>query len=365
MVKARKIVLVRHFEGQPRTEDFRIEEEDLPPVKDGQILAEAVYFSVDPFQKVHTAMQKVGDTFYGAQEDRSTLLLVQLSCVSAAVRWCNAEAYPQVARIVESRAPGFPVGRHVVAYWGWRDRTVADVGSGRPQPPLYVSPPRLVPHLGDLPLSLSLGVLGMPGNSAYFPLLDICKPKPGEVVAVTGAAGAVGSVVGQIARIKGCTVIGFAGSDAKVKWLKEDLGFHHAFNYKKTDVSTALKQAAPDGVDVYFDNVGGDISTAVMSNMRYRGRIVVIGAISQYNDLEQQKLVNLPFTFLAQQLRLEGCAVARYHDRWEEGISQLTKWVREGKIKYRETVTKGFENTPRAFIGMLRGENFGKAVVKL
>ncbi|XP_047002594.1 prostaglandin reductase 1-like [Schistocerca americana] len=340
MVKARKIVLVRHFKGEPRPEDFRIEEEDLPPLKDGQILTEAVYFSVDPFQRIlgsgEKYGQKVGDTMIGAQ----------------------------VARIVESRAAGFPVGRHVVAYWGWRDRTVADVGPEVP-PPDVMSPPMLVPDLGDLPLSLSLGVLGMPGISAYFPLLEVCQPKAGEVVVVSGAAGAVGSIVGQIALIKGCTVIGFAGSESKVKWLKDDLGFHHVFNYKTTDVSTALKQAAPDGVDVYFDNVAGDMSTKVMSHMRYRGRITVIGGISQYNEIESQKLVTLPFTFLANQLRIEGCSYSRWHDRWDEGISPLTQWVREGKLKYRETVTDGFVNTPKAFIGMLRGENFGKAVVKL
>ncbi|XP_047119138.1 prostaglandin reductase 1-like [Schistocerca piceifrons] len=340
MVKARKIVLVRYFKGEPRPEDFRIEEEDLPPLKDGQILTEAVYFSVDPFQRIlgsgEKYGQKVGDTMIGAQ----------------------------VARIVESRAAGFPVGRHVVAYWGWRDRTVADVGPDVP-PPDVMSPPMLVPDLGDLPLSLSLGVLGMPGISAYFPLLEVCQLKAGEVVVVSGAAGAVGSIVGQIALIKGCTVIGFAGSESKVKWLKDDLGFHHVFNYKTTDVSTALKQAAPDGVDVYFDNVAGDMSTKVMSHMRYRGRITVIGGISQYNELESQKLVTLPFTFLANQLRIEGCSYSRWHDRWDEGISPLTQWVREGKLKYRETVTDGFVNTPKAFIGMLRGENFGKAVVKL
>ncbi|XP_047120289.1 prostaglandin reductase 1-like [Schistocerca piceifrons] len=336
MVKARKIVLARHFQGEPRPEDFRVEEEDLPPVKDGQILAEAVYFSIDPFQRAHRATHKVGDTMVAAQ----------------------------VARIVESRAAGFPVGRHVVGYWGWRDRTVADVGPNA-EFPIHMSPPMLAPELGDLPVSLSLGVLGMPGISGYFPLLDVLKPKAGEVVVVSGAAGAVGSIVGQIALIKGCTVIGFAGSDAKVKWLKDDLGFQHAFNYKTTDVSTALKQAAPDGVDVYFDNVGGDMSTKIISNMRYRGRIALIGGISQYNESEIQNLVTLPFSFLANQLRLEGCAYSRWHDRWDEGISQLTQWVREGKLKYRETVTDGFHNAPKAFIGMLRGENFGKAVVKL
>ncbi|XP_047004868.1 prostaglandin reductase 1-like [Schistocerca americana] len=176
-----------------------------------------------------------------------------------------------VARIVESHAAGFPVRRYVVGYWGWRDRTVADVGL---HAPYFMSPAMLVPDLGELPLSLSLGVLGMPGITAYFGLLEICEPKPGEIAVVSGAAGAVGSIVGQIARLKRC----------KEKWLKEELGFHHSFNYKTDDVTEALKQSAPDGVDVYFDNVGGEMSSAIINSMREYGRISMCGAISGYNE---------------------------------------------------------------------------------
>ncbi|XP_049766087.1 prostaglandin reductase 1-like [Schistocerca cancellata] len=334
MVKARKIVIAREFQGEPRLEDFRIEEEDLPALRDGQILAEAIYISVDPYQRAYKNMHHVGNTMIGSQ----------------------------VARIVESRAAGFPVGRYVVGYWGWRDRTVADVG---PDAPYFMSPAMLVPDLGELPLSLSLGVLGMPGITAYFGLLEICQPKEGEVAVVSGAAGAVGSIVGQIARLKGCKVIGFAGSDAKVKWLKEELGFHHAFNYKTNDVTEALKQAAPDGVDVYFDNVGGEMSSAIINSMREYGRISVCGAISGYNESNLPKATIIQHAAVFKQLRMEGFMYIRWHDRWGEGIDQLMQWVREGKIKYHETVTDGFQNTPKAFVGMLQGENLGKAVVKV
>ncbi|XP_047003860.1 prostaglandin reductase 1-like [Schistocerca americana] len=334
MVKARQIVIARVFQGEPRLQDFRIEEEDLPALRDGQILAEAVYISVDPYQRAYKNMHHVGNTMIGSQ----------------------------VARIVESRAAGFPVGRYVVGYWGWRDRTVADVG---PDAPYFMSPVMLVPDLGELPLSLSLGVLGMPGITAYFGLLEICKPKEGEVAVVSGAAGAVGSIVGQIARLKGCKVIGFAGSDAKVKWLREELGFHHAFNYKTNDVTEALKQAAPDGVDVYFDNVGGEMSSAIINSMREYGRISVCGAISGYNESNLPKATIIQHAAIFKQLRMEGFMYIRWHDRWGEGIGQLMQWIREGKIKYHETVTDGFQNTPKAFVGMLQGENLGKAVVKV
>nr|CAD7394415.1 unnamed protein product [Timema cristinae] len=192
-----------------------------------------------------------------------------------------------VSRIVESRNPDFPVGKLVCSTLGWRTKSVVDVnkpGDAR------LPKPYLLPDFQGLPASLGVGFLGMPGNTAYFGFLEICKPKPGEVVVVTGAAGAVGSIVGQIAKIKGCKVIGFAGSDDKVKWLVEKLGFDAAYNYKTKDIAEALEEAAPEGVDCYFDN---------------------------------------------------------------------------GKLKYYETVTEGFENTVKAFIGMLRGENMGKAVVKV
>nr|KAG5708747.1 hypothetical protein BaRGS_031901 [Batillaria attramentaria] len=200
--------------------------------------------------------------------------------------------------------------------------------------------------------------------TAYFGLLDRGQPKAGETVLVSGAAGAVGSVVGQIAKIKGCKVIGSAGSKEKCDWLIE-LGFDHVFNYKETDVQEALKKFAPEGIDLYFDNVGGDFSYSVYeNNMKFGGRIVVCGAISQYNDREQKQRTTVGF-IIYKQLTILGIIVAAYKDRWSEGVSQMMQWVKEGKIKYRETFTDGFEHMPEAFISLFKGGNIGKAVVRV
>ena len=201
--------------------------------------------------------------------------------------------------------------------------------------------------------------------SAYFGLFDLCAPKSGEVVVVTGAGGAVGSLVGQLAKIKGCTVIGFAGDDEKIQWLKE-LGFDYAFNYKTTDATKELKLAAPNGVDCYFDNVGGELSSQIIEQMRDFGRISVCGAISAYNLLPEQmsKAKIVEPSFVTKQLKMEGFQIVRYTERFDEAFTELKKWLDEGKLKYRETITEGFEKLPEAFIGMLIGKNIGKAIIK-
>lgn len=207
----------------------------------------------------------------------------------------------------------------------------------------------------------------MPGATAYFGFLEICKPKAGETVVVTGAAGAVGSLVGQIAKIKGCTVIGFAGSDDKVQWLEKELGFNKALNYKTVDVAKALKEAAPKGVDCYFDNVGGEISSIIISQMNEFGRVSVCGSISAYNEdpTKMPKATILQPSLVFKQLKIEGFIVWRWHDRWFEALSQLTEWIKDGKIIAKEHVTEGFDKVYDAFVGMLAGENHGKAVVKV
>lgn len=254
-----------------------------------------------------------------------------------------------------------PKNSYVVGPFGWRTHTIYNPDTSDDQIKPYVLPP-----LGDLPLSLGLGYLGMPGNTAYFGFLEVCKPKPGDVVVVTGAAGAVGSLVGQIAKLKGCTVIGIAGSDEKAKWLTSELGFDHVINYKTENVGEALKKAAPNGVDCHFDNVGGEISSTILQQMRDHGRICVCGAISVYNKpVSEWPKVPIPEpTFILKQLTMTGFIVWAQADRWLEGITQLRKWIDEGKIKYQETRTDGFEQLPTAFIEMLQGKNFGKAIVK-
>ncbi|CAG9836166.1 unnamed protein product [Diabrotica balteata] len=216
MVKGKRFVLNKVFEGFPKEHDLKVEEYELPSLKDG-----AVYLSVDPYMRAYISeMSVIGNTMMGTQ----------------------------VAKILESKNDKFPPGRYVVGTFGWQTHTISSDERLR-----------LVPDLGGLPPSLCLGVLGMPGNTAYFGFLEICQPKPGETVVVSGAGGAVGSLVGQIAKIKGCTVIGIAGSDEKGKWLTEELGFDHFINYKTANVADELKKVAPNGVDCYFDNVSNNI----------------------------------------------------------------------------------------------------------
>jgi len=336
MVKTKKFILAKRFVGQPKADDFTLVEEELPPLKEGDILCEALWLSVDPYMRPYSVRYPTGITMFGTQ----------------------------VARVIESRHPEYKVGNHVLGEFGWQTTTIYNVE--KPAIKVLQTKPYIIPDFSGIPLSLALGILGMPGNTAYFGFLEICKPKPGDVVVVTGAAGAVGSHVGQLAKLKGCKVIGFAGSDDKVKWLTDDLKFDAAFNYKTTDITTALKEAAPEGVDCYFDNVGGTQSSAVIAQMKERGRISVCGSISAYNEDRQTTPVApiLQPTFVFKQLSMEGFIVTRWADRWEEGINYNLQLIQEGKLVYRETVTEGFENIVEAFIGMLRGENVGKAVVK-
>ena len=224
--------------------------------------------------------------------------------------------------------------------------------------------PYILPDFGSLPLSLGL-VLGLTGNTAYFGFLEICQPKSGETVVITGAAGAVGILVGQIAKLKGCYVVGIAGSEEKCNMLVKELGFDKAINYKKGDLSEQLKEAASNGIDCYFDNVGGEISSIILNQMNLYGRVSICGAISGYNNKHSIKVPPIQATCIFKQLKLEGFVVYRWADRWMEGVVQMLEWVKEGKLKYRETVTDGFENAPQAFIDLLNGKNIGKSVVKL
>ncbi|KDR24385.1 prostaglandin reductase 1-like [Zootermopsis nevadensis] len=336
MVKTKKYILAKHFVGEPKEDDFEVVEEELPPLKKGEILCEAVWLSVDPYMRPYSVNFPTGTTMIGSQ----------------------------VARVIESQHPEYKVGIHIVGHFGWQTKSIINIDN--PPTILWMSKPFIIPDFSGLPLSLALGVLGMPGNTAYFGFLEICKPKPGETVVVSGAAGAVGSHVGQLAKIKGCKVIGFAGSDDKVKWLKNNLKFDAAFNYKTTDITKALKEAAPDGIDCYFDNVGGTLSSAIIAQMRERGRISVCGSISSYNE-DYTKLPLAPIlqpSLVFRELKMEGFIVRRWLDRWDEGINYNLQLIKEGKLVHPETVTEGFDNIAKAFIGMLRGENVGKAVVK-
>ncbi|XP_044745393.1 prostaglandin reductase 1-like [Coccinella septempunctata] len=328
-MKGKKFILQRQFVGAPKETDVKIVEEELPPLKDGEFLCESLYISVDPYQRAY--FQKPGDVILGSQ----------------------------VAKILESKNPKFPTGRHVVSYYGWKTHHVLnDTQEG-------ILPKYLIPDDLDAPLSLFLGLLGMPGVTAHFGFLDICQPKPGETVVVTGAAGAVGNIVGQIAKNKQCTVIGVVGSEEKGKWITGDLGFDGYINYKKDNISKDLKRLAPNGVNCYFDNVGGEISSQIMKQMNEFGRISVCGAISAYDELETAKASIVQGSMVFNQLKMEGFHVKRFSNKWNDAVYTHAQWLKEGRLKNRETITKGFENTFKAFTEMLKGANYGKAIVEI
>lgn len=329
MVIAKTWVLKKHFEGFPKHSDFELKEEEVPDPKDGEVLLEAVYLSVDPYMRPYSKMyMKEGDVMIGSQ----------------------------IGRILKSKNPTFPEGSFVEARIGWRTHSISDGKNLDLMLPDWPS---------NIPRSLGLGIIGMPGLTAYFGLLEICQPKAGETLLVNAAAGAVGSAVGQIGKIKGCKVVGCAGSDDKVKYLK-DIGFDEVFNYKTVgSLEEGLKKAATEGYDCFFDNVGGEFCSTAMLQMREFGRIAVCGAISLYNDTEPQKGPYFLFPMIQKQLRMEGFIVWRWNDQRLEALTQLMNWVKEGKLKYREHVTQGFDNMPEAFMGMLKGQNIGKAVVKI
>ncbi|KAK9730874.1 Zinc-binding dehydrogenase [Popillia japonica] len=333
-MKAKRFVLEKYFEGMPKESDLKLVEEELPEITDGEFLVEAVYLSVDPYMRAYVSGLKLGQTMIGCQ----------------------------VAKILQSKNSSYPVGRYVSGQFGW---TTHFISNGKAQD-ITNYPPFLIPEDNNVPLSLFLGILGRPGNSAYFGLLDICNPQPGETVVVTGAGGAVGYHVGQIAKIKGCTVVGITGSDEKGAWLKR-LGFDHVINYKTEDISLALDKAVPEGIDCYFDNVGGEISSCVIQRMNKYGRIAVCGSISMYNaTAENYPTARMIQPFLVtNELYMKGFIVGRtYLNRWMEAIDQNTKWYKEGKLQNQETVTEGFEHMPKAFIGIMSGDNWGKAIIK-
>jgi|SRR5215472_9797468 len=328
----RQFVLAARPVGMPRESDFTLTEWPVPSLGDGQILLRTLFLSVDPYMR-----------------SRITGIRTYADPVDIGQRMIGGT----VGQVVESRNVKFRPGELYEGYWGWQEYAVSGGEKLR----------KLDPALA--PVSTALGVLGMPGMTAYFGLLDICKPQPGETVVVSGAAGAVGSLVGQIARIVGCRAVGIAGTDQKIAWLLGELGFDAAFNYKTTgNYVEALKNACPDGIDCYFDNVGGAITDAVFPVLNTKARIAVCGQISQYNAQKPDLGLRCFIYLLTKQARAEGFLVYQFAERYPEGIAQMSKWINEGKLKYREQIVAGFENTPRAFIGVLQGDNTGKMLVK-
>ncbi len=318
--------------GLPKESDFQLTESTLSEPGDGQVLVRNVLMSVDPYMrgrmndvKSYTPPFRLGEPLEGGA----------------------------VGRIERSQNPDFKTGDYVSNNLGWRDAFISD-GRG-----LNLIDPSIAP------LTAYLSVLGGTGLTAYVGLLDIGKPKPGETVFVSAAAGAVGSLVGQIAKIKGCRVVGSAGSQAKVDFLRNELGFDAAINYHDENLEEALARHCPDGIDVYFDNVGGDHLQAALGLMNPFGRIPVCGMISQYNNTTPMPGPNNLTNVVRSRLTLQGFIISDHLDRRPAFVAEMGKWLREGTIKGRETIVEGLENAPRAFIGLLQGENTGKMLVKL
>ena len=303
----------------------------MPQPGAGEVLIRVLWVSVDPYQRGRMS------------QARSYAKSLELGDV------ITAQA---VGQVMESQDPRYEQGDLAVGQLGWQEYAVARAGSLRKLPP------------GLEPPSLALHVLGATGLTAYFGLFDVGKPLPGETVIVSGAAGAVGQVVGQLAKLAGCRAVGIAGGLEKVAELREVYGYDAAVDYKADDVRDALKAACPDGVDVYFDNVGGDVSAAVYPRLNVGARIAVCGQVSQYN-LGRPAPTFHPALLIVFRARMEGFLVTDYAHRYDEGIARLFRWVANGDLRWDEHVTDGLENAPRAFIGMLRGENRGKALVKV
>ena len=318
--------------GMPTTDNFKIVDTDVPRLNDGEVLVRTLYISVDPYLRGRM------------RESRSYVPPFEIGQVIGS---------SVVGEVVESRAPEFAAGDIVTGMLGWRLYNLAKAKELR----------KIDPHIA--PVTTALGVLGMPGLTAYFGLLDIGQPKEGETVVVSGAAGAVGMTVCQIAKIKGCRIVGIAGSDDKNQYLTRELGVDAAINYKSAEMKQALKEACPKGVDVYFDNVGGEVSDALMALINHGARIPLCGQISLYN-LDKPDVGPRPQPYLlVNSALMKGFIVTDYTVRFAEGLMNLTQWLVAGKLKYAETFVEGFENTPKAFIGLFSGENLGKQIVKV
>lgn len=333
----RRVVLNSRPKGAPKPDDFRLENAEVPEVGDGQVLLRTVYLSLDPYMR-------------GRMSDAPSYAPpVELNDVMVGGTVCRVE---------QSQHPDFTVGDWVLANTGWQDYAISN-GQGLMQLGQDLEQP-----------SQSLGVLGMPGFTAYMGLLDIGQPKPGETVVMAAATGAVGSVVGQIAKLKGCRVVGVAGGAKKCEAGVETFGFDVCIDHYAPDFEERLANACPEGIDVYFESVGGKVFDAVLPLLNVKARIPVCGLIAGYNSTKlpdgPDRLSLLMQTFLVRRIKVQGFIIFDdYGSRYPEFLSEMGPWVEEGKVKSIEDVVDGLENAADAFIGQLEGKNFGKLVVRV
>lgn len=328
----RQITLAARPEGLPKDSDFALVETRVPEPEEGHFVVKVLTLSVDPYMR-------------GRMRDRKSY--------AEPIAVGDVMVGESVARVMLSRHPGFREGVYVSGMFGWQEYAVT---SGRGV--------RIIKE-ERAPRSTALHVLGMPGLTAYFGFFDVCEPKPGDTVVVSGAAGAVGSAVGQLAKIHDCKVVGIAGSDEKVEFLKE-LGFDDGFNYKTTDNYYAkLKALCPAGIDIYYDNVGGPITDAVFPLLKLHARVGICGQISQYNLEKPEMGPRVLWNLIPKRAKVQGFLVFDFAKRYGEALGKLGDWVVEGKLHYRESYTDGLENALEAFRGLFEGKNIGKQLVRV
>jgi NADPH-dependent curcumin reductase CurA len=335
-LKNRRILLARRPVGEPSEADFTFSEARLEDPQPGQMLLRTLWLSLDPYMR-------------GRMSDRKSY--------SPPVGLGDVMVGGTVSEVITSKLEGFTAGDIVEGRTGWQQYALSD-GTGMR---------KVDPTLG--PISTALGVLGMPGMTAYFGLLNIGQPKPGETVVVSAAAGAVGAIVGQLAKIKGCHVVGVAGAKAKCDYVVNELGFDACISHHEPDLSQRLAKACPKGIDIYFENVGGEVFEAVLPLLNDFARIPVCGLIAHYNDTElpagPNQVPQLMRTILTHRLTVRGFIRGDFIDQQESFFNDMSRWVRENQIKYREDIVDGLENAPRAFLKLFRGENFGKLLVRV
>ncbi len=327
----RQILLRERPTGAVADHHFELVETPAPEIGDGEALVRTLYLSIDP-------------TIKGWIERDTYLPAVPVGDV---VRSGG------IGEVIESRSPAFQEGDLVFGTVGWQEYSVAGPGTMATPVPKSVDP------------TDALSIFGITGMTAYFGMTDIGRPQEGETVVVSGAAGATGSVAGQIAKILGCRVVGIAGTEAKCAWLTDDLGFDAAIDYKREDVAERLRESCPKGVDVFFDNVGGPILDAVLAQINLRARVVVCGAISQYEDFDDVYGPKNYINLISSRARMEGFVILDYLDRFAEGAAQLGQWLAEGRLRYRKTVVDGLENAPQALMRLFTGDHDGKVMVKV
>jgi NADPH-dependent curcumin reductase CurA len=330
---SREVRLRKRPVGLPGEDDFELAEVPVPEAEDGEVLVRNIYMSVDPYMRGRMADRKSYAPSFQLGEP------LRGGCVG---------------QVVQSKNNVFQTGDYVLGNNGWREYYVSN-GTGLR---------KIDPDLA--PIQSYLGSVGMPGMTAYVGLLDIGQPKEGETVFVSAASGAVGSIVCQIAKIKGCRVVGSAGSDEKVHWLLTEAGVDAAINYKKVeDLAAEVGRHCPGGVDIYFENVGGEHLEAALTHMNNFGRIVLCGMISLYNATEPEPGPSNLRVAVGRRLTLKGFIVSDRYDRLPQFYADMRRWIAEDRITWKETVVEGIENAPRAFIGLFKGENFGKMLVKI